>query len=88
MSYIRLNLIKTLSICLLLIAVGCNDQNKKMSDQDQQAGTAERIKELEAQLDQAARDRAAAEDEILALRAEKDKGTVFSENFKIYMITI
>ena len=72
MSRVYSNVIKCLSLCLLIVAVGCNDPNKK-KDEDQQGASEARIKQLEAELNQAALDRAAAEDRALALKAENDK---------------
>jgi len=67
------NVVTVLCLFLLAVAVGCNDQNKNLADQDQDAqSAADRIAELESQLDQSARDLAAAQDEVLALRTERD----------------
>ncbi|MHC4442110.1 MAG: OmpA/MotB family protein [Planctomycetota bacterium] len=69
MSRIYYNLIKVLSLSLLVMAVGCTEPEAGM-DVDPQA---DRIQQLEAELNQAALDRAAAEDRILALNAENEK---------------
>jgi len=72
MSHIGQNLIKLLALLLLIVAVGCNDPCEGMVEADQLTSAESRIAQLEAELDQAARDRAAAEDAILALKSEKD----------------
>ncbi|UCD29696.1 MAG: OmpA family protein [Planctomycetota bacterium] len=73
MSRTRPIVTKLLMLCLLVVAVGCNEQNQPISEVDQGPTLEERIAQLEAELDQAARDRAAAEDQLLALRAERDR---------------
>ena len=58
----------------LWLSVGCNDPNKDDGELGAAAaGQAARIAELESQLDQAQRDRAANEDRRLALRNEIDR---------------
>lgn len=67
-------LVLPMAMMILLAAIGCEDPNTGMNDQDQAAASAAaRIADLEAQLDQARRDRAMDQDRILALQNEIDR---------------
>jgi len=62
------------SLTLLLASVGCHEKAVGMTPDEQQAqAAADRIKELEAQLTKAQQDRAATEDQLVALRNELNK---------------
>ncbi len=65
------NLIKVMSVALVVSMFGCTDQLKK-TQQDLEAEKA-RAAELQEQYDKALRARTAAEDEIAALKAERDR---------------
>lgn len=66
-------LIRLMLVSVVVALAGCQKPNQEpLSDQDA-ASAADRIKELQRQLDEAERARAAAEDEALALRTERDR---------------
>lgn len=65
------NLIKLSSVVLVVSLFGCGDQLKQC--QEDLASAQERVKDLQGLYDQAERARVAAEDEIAALRAERDR---------------
>lgn len=71
MSRLISNLALLLSMTLLIAAVGCEDPNAGLGDQDQAAAmAADRIAALEEQLNQADRDLAAERERNLALQNE------------------
>lgn len=73
MSLAARNLIKLLSVGLLIVSFGCQDPNANMNDMGQNTpNAAERIQELENLLAQAESDRAVAQEQALALRTELD----------------
>jgi len=74
MSRLIPNLAIVLSLTVLFAAVGCEDPNAKMGDQDQAAAAAaDRIAELEGHLDQADRDLIAERERNLALQSQIDQ---------------
>jgi chemotaxis protein MotB len=63
-----------LSAVLVLGAAGCQEKNTGFSEADQAAAyAAERIRDLEAQIAQAQRDRAAGQDQLLAMQNELNR---------------
>lgn len=74
MPHVIRNLSIMLSLGFLIGSVGCTPKDEGMSPDAQAAqNAADRIRELEDQLAQAQRDRAADQDEINRLKAELDK---------------
>lgn len=74
MSRLVPNLVLALSLTLLIAAIGCEDPNAGINDQDQAAAmAADRIAGLEEQLNQADRDLAAERERNLALQNEIDR---------------
>jgi chemotaxis protein MotB len=65
------NLVKVMSVVLVVSMFGCSDQLKQ-TQRDLEAEKA-RAEELQDQYDKALRARTAAEDEIAALKAERDR---------------
>jgi len=74
MSRLISNLTLLLSLTLLIAAVGCEDPNAALGDQDQAAANAaDRIAELEEHLNQADRDLAAERERNLAMQNQIDR---------------
>jgi len=66
--------VKLLSLALLVVAVGCAEQDTAMNEPDQSAiNAADRIRELEEQLALAENNRIADQERLLQLQAELDQ---------------